>query len=197
MWDSRSHDPGSNPGRSININLKILDQTFVFDYTREYVKAVLSRARYPILMIELSEVRGSNPGRSTKLKVRCSEPRDRALSGDEAYFKLAANMDEWRSIDYNERLKQELRLLEKSPIREEGKKLILRYKSWRLANGVSVARTHREMLSQRLLCQQFGFKLDDVGEDSLIDVLAAIETTSLKLNTKNEYKRDLRLFLKM
>jgi len=50
------------------------------------------------------------------------------------------DMDEWRAIDYRERLEKELKALEKSNISEKNKKLILRYKNWRIADGVSFAK---------------------------------------------------------
>ena len=43
----------------------------------------------------------------------------------------------------------------------------------------------------------FDVELDKIDEDSLIDILAAIETQGWKLATVNEYKRDLRHFLRM
>ena len=106
-------------------------------------------------------------------------------------------MEAWRSIDYEKRLKQELRLLSNSPISDKNKKLILRNKNWRLANGVSVARVQREMVSLRILCERFDVELDRIDEDNLIDILAAIETYGWRLSTVNEYKLALRQFLKM
>ena len=106
-------------------------------------------------------------------------------------------MEEWRPIDYKRRLKKELELLERSPIPESNKKLILKYKNWRLANGVSIARVHREVITLRLLCEKFNVKLDKIDEENLIELLAAIETSGYRLSTINEYKRDLRMFLKM
>ena len=81
------------------------------------------------------------------------------------------NMDEWRAIDYESRLEKELKTLEKSNISENNKKLILRYKNWRIANGVSVARVHRELVSLRLLCQKFGIELEEVDEEKLLKFL--------------------------
>ncbi len=106
-------------------------------------------------------------------------------------------METWRSIDYEKRLKQELRLLSNSPISDRNKKLILRYKNWRLANSVSVARVQRELVSLRVLCERFDVELDRIDEDNLIDILAAIETYGWKLATVNEYKLALKQFLKM
>jgi hypothetical protein len=102
------------------------------------------------------------------------------------------DMDEWRSIDYKKRLEKELELLKKSNISESNKKLILRYKNWRLANGVSFARVHREIVSLRILCERFGVELEEIDKDKLIEILAEIEVANWKLSTKNEYRRDLR-----
>jgi integrase len=110
---------------------------------------------------------------------------------------MQVNMKEWRSIDYRGRLEKELNLLRRSPISETNKKLILRYKNWRLANSVSIARTHREVISLRLLCEKFDVELDKIDENSLLGILAEIETENWKLTTKNEYKKDLKLFLRM
>ena len=106
-------------------------------------------------------------------------------------------MDTWRSIDYEKKLRRELAALEKSQISDKNKKLILRYKNWRLANSVSVARVVRELVSLRVLCERFDVELDRIDEDNLIDILAAIETYGWKLATVNEYKLALKQFLKM
>ena len=50
-------------------------------------------------------------------------------------------MEKWRAIDYE----RELKRVEKSNIPEISKKLILRYKSHRIANGVSVAMNERDL----------------------------------------------------
>ena len=107
------------------------------------------------------------------------------------------DMDEWRAIDYRERLEKELKALEKSNISEKNKKLILTYKNWRIADGVSFARVYRELVSLRVLCERFGVELEEIDEEKLIELLAAIETAGWKLATKNEYRRDLRQLLRM
>lgn len=66
------------------------------------------------------------------------------------------DMDEWRSINYEKKLQKEIKLLKESLLSEVNKNLILRYMNWRLANSVSYARTQREVVSLRLLCQKFG-----------------------------------------
>jgi hypothetical protein len=100
------------------------------------------------------------------------------------------DMDEWRSIDYKERLEKELKALEKSNISENNKKLILRYKNWRIADGVSFARVHRELVSLRVLCERFGVELGEIDEEKLIEILAD-RGCWWKVSTKNE----LRVFL--
>jgi integrase len=107
------------------------------------------------------------------------------------------DMDEWRSIDYKARLEKELKALDRSNISESNKKLILRYKNWRIANGVSFARVQRELVSLRVLCERFEVEFEEIDEEKLIEILAAIETAGWKLATKNEYKRDLRQLLRM
>ena len=57
--------------------------------------------------------------------------------------KVIVDMNKWRSIDYKKELERELKRLEKSNIPEISKKLILRYKNHRIANGVSVAMNER------------------------------------------------------
>ncbi len=44
-------------------------------------------------------------------------------------------MEKWRSIDYNKRLRRELEKIQKSPISETNKKLILKYKNWRIGKA--------------------------------------------------------------
>lgn len=110
--------------------------------------------------------------------------------------KDSVDMGEWRSIDYESKLDKEIQLLEESPLSEVNRDLILRYMNWRLANSVSYARTQREVVSLRLLCQKFGADLSNMGEDALFDVLAGVRRAGYKLNTINEYKTGLKLFLK-
>ncbi len=106
-------------------------------------------------------------------------------------------MEKWRSIDYNKRLRSELEKIQKSPISETNKKLILKYKNWRIGKSVSVARVHRELVSLRILCERFGLELDKLDEDSVIEVLAEIEMQGYKLSTIKEYKLTLKQFLEM
>ena len=105
-------------------------------------------------------------------------------------------MEKWRAIDYERELKRELKRLEKSNIPEINKKLILKYKNHRLANGVSVARVWREIQSLRLLCERYGINLNELNEDILEELLAELELSKLSLNTINEYKKALKSFLK-
>lgn len=105
------------------------------------------------------------------------------------------NMDRWRSIDYERRLKRELDLLNRSDISERNKKLILKYKNNRLAKGISLARVHRELQSLRLLCEQYGVELEEINQDTLDELLANLELSGTKLSTINEYKKALRYFL--
>ncbi len=130
--------------------------------------------------------------------VTCMDASLQGLSCDKR-TKIVKRVDMkfWRPIDYERRLRDELRALERSPISEANKRLILRYKNWRLASGVSVARVHRELISLRKLCELFGVELAEIDEDELIEVLAAVETNGWKLATVNEYKLALKLFLKM
>jgi len=94
-------------------------------------------------------------------------------------------------------LKKELKILERSKISDRNKNLILKYMNYRLADGVSVARVHREIVSLRLLCEKFDVELEELDEDSLVVLLAKIETYGWKPATVNEYKRDLRMLLRM
>jgi hypothetical protein len=68
-------------------------------------------------------------------------------------------MKDWRSIDYKKRLEKESKILERSPISKENKRLILRYRNWRLANGVSIPRVLREVITLRVLCERFDVDL--------------------------------------
>ncbi|MEM2462505.1 MAG: hypothetical protein QXL05_07270, partial [Archaeoglobaceae archaeon] len=76
----------------------------------------------------------------------------------------AINLDRWRSIDYESRLNSEIKRIENSEIGEENKKLILQYMNYRLANGVSIARVQRELISLRLLCERYGLDLGRFDE---------------------------------
>ncbi len=51
-------------------------------------------------------------------------------------------------------LKRELRLLEKSKIEAATKNLILQFMNYRLANGLSIAKVHKELKSLRLICER-------------------------------------------
>ena len=104
-------------------------------------------------------------------------------------------MENWRSIDYESRLKREMAILEQSNISNKNKRLILRYKNHRLAKGISVARVHREVQSLRLICENFDVELDALDADSLDELLANLELSGAKLNTINEYKKALKYFL--
>jgi integrase len=106
------------------------------------------------------------------------------------------NMDEWRSIDYKERLKRELELLKNSKISEKNRQLILRYKNHRLAKGLSIARVHREVQSLRLLCERYEIDLGNMDGDELDELLAELELSSAKHSTVNEYKKAIKYFLK-
>lgn len=82
------------------------------------------------------------------------------------------DMDKWRSIDYRARLEKELKALERSRISDINKKLILRYMDWRIANSVSFAGIHRELVSLRVLCERFGVELGKIDEERLMEILA-------------------------
>jgi len=105
------------------------------------------------------------------------------------------DMNKWRSIDYEKRLKREVEILKKSGISENNKKLINRYRNHRLAKGVSIARVHRETQSLRLLCERFGVELDGLDQDSIEGLLAELELSDCGLSTINEYKKALKYFL--
>ena len=109
---------------------------------------------------------------------------------------MVVDMETWRSIDYEGRLKRELKLIESSPISEENKRLIRRYMNHRLARGVSVARIHREISSLRLLCEKFDADLENLNHESVEELLASVEMVYDKLNTVNEFKKALKYFLK-
>jgi hypothetical protein len=66
------------------------------------------------------------------------------------------DMNKWRSIDYEKRLKREAEILKKSGISEDNKKLINKYRDHRLAKGVSIARVHRKIQLLRLLMKGKG-----------------------------------------
>jgi transcription initiation factor TFIID subunit TAF12 len=85
------------------------------------------------------------------LEVRSRETKLQGLNSEREEKLLMVDMDEWRSIDYKERLEKELKTLEKSKISKSNKKLILRYKNWRIADGVSFAGVNRELVSLRTL----------------------------------------------
>ncbi|MEM2787541.1 MAG: tyrosine-type recombinase/integrase [Archaeoglobaceae archaeon] len=108
----------------------------------------------------------------------------------------AINLDRWRSIDYESRLNSEIKRIENSEIGEENKKLILQYMNYRLANGVSIARVQRELISLRLLCERYGLDLGRFDETSLNSVLAKLNISGLSLSTINEFKLALKGFLK-
>ncbi|MEM2325687.1 MAG: hypothetical protein QXK70_07495, partial [Archaeoglobaceae archaeon] len=108
----------------------------------------------------------------------------------------AVNLDRLRSIDYESRLNSEIKRIENSEIGEENKKLILQYMNYRLANGVSIARAHREIVSLRLLYERYGLKLSEVDELTINAVLAQLNCSNLSLSTINEFKLALKGFLK-
>ncbi|WP_290900238.1 site-specific integrase [Ferroglobus sp.] len=111
-------------------------------------------------------------------------------------MKAKVDMDKWRSIDYESRLLREIEKLKKSKISNKNKKLIIKYKNHRLANGVSAARVHREIQSLRLLCENHSVELDEIDDESLDEILANLELSGAKLSTINEYKKALKYFLK-
>ncbi|MFP3908478.1 MAG: tyrosine-type recombinase/integrase, partial [Archaeoglobaceae archaeon] len=106
-----------------------------------------------------------------------------------------ANSAQWRSIDYKKRLSREIELLKESEISESNKNLILKYKNHRLANGLSVARVHRELQSLRLICKKNEIELNNLNEYAIDEILADLELSDIKLNTVNEYKKALRYLL--
>ncbi len=106
-----------------------------------------------------------------------------------------ANSAQWRSIDYKKRLSREIELLKESEISENNKNLILKYKNHRLANGLSVARVHRELQSLRLICKKNEIELNNLNEYAIDEILADLELSDIKLNTVNEYKKALRYLL--
>ncbi|MEM0089654.1 MAG: hypothetical protein QW581_07765, partial [Archaeoglobaceae archaeon] len=105
-------------------------------------------------------------------------------------------MSNFRSIDYEGRLNSEIKRIENSEIAEENKKLIIQYMNYRLANSVSIARVHRELISLRLLCERYGLDLGRFDETSLNSVLAKLNISGLSLSTINEFKLALKGFLK-
>ncbi|MEM4291707.1 MAG: tyrosine-type recombinase/integrase [Archaeoglobaceae archaeon] len=108
----------------------------------------------------------------------------------------AVDMSNFRSIDYEGRLNSEIKRIENSEIAEENKKLIIQYMNYRLANSVSIARVHRELISLRLLCERYGLDLGRFDETSLNSVLAKLNISGLSLSTINEFKLALKGFLK-
>ncbi len=141
---------------------------------------------------------GSNPGPGVKAGVKrtVTEFDPLNISSDrDKNVTQKVNMDKWRSIDYEKRLKRELRLLEKSSISESNKRLILKYKNFRLAKGLSLARVHREVQSLRLLCEHYGVDLVRLDSDVLDELLANLELSGAKLSTINEYKKALKYLL--
>jgi len=108
---------------------------------------------------------------------------------------MVVDMETWRSIDYEGRLKRELKLIESSPISEGNKMLIRKFMNHRLARGVSVARTHREISLLRLLCERFNADLENLNKESVEEILASVEI-AYRPNTVNEFKKALKYFLK-
>ncbi|MEM2716765.1 MAG: tyrosine-type recombinase/integrase [Archaeoglobaceae archaeon] len=109
---------------------------------------------------------------------------------------IKVDMSNFRSIDYESRLNSEIKRIENSEIGEENKKLILQYMNYRIANGVSIARAHREIVSLRLLCERYSMKLNKIDETDLTAVLAQLNLSGLSLSTINEFKLALKSFLK-
>ncbi len=81
-------------------------------------------------------------------------------NSDDIKIVKRVDMDTWRSIDYERKMRRELATLEKSQISDKNKRLILMYKNWRLASDVSVAGVQRELVSLRVLCERFDVELD-------------------------------------
>ena len=146
-------------------------------------------------------VPGSSPGPGPPKGVRGTGTNFNPLNissekDNNVGLKVAVDMEKWRSIDYEKELKRELKRLEKGNISEINKKLIIKYKNYRLANGISVARVCREIKSLRLLCERYDLNLSELNEDILDELLAELELSSKSLNTVNEYKKALKYFLR-
>ena len=81
---------------------------------------------------------GSNPGPGANKGVERTETKFNSLN---TYFDREnsmvsrVDMDKWRFIDYERRLKREAEILKRSSISEINKKLINRYRNHRLAKG--------------------------------------------------------------
>ncbi len=140
-------------------------------------------------------VPGSSPGPGPLKNVRGTGKNFSPLNifsekDNNVGLKVAVNMEKWRSIDYEKELKRELKRIDKSSISETNKKLIIRYKNYRLANGISVARVCREIKSLRLLCERCNLNLSELNEDILDELLAELELSNQSLNTINEYKNE-------
>jgi len=79
---------------------------------------------------------------------------------------------------YDERLRKEVKLLEKSGIVEDNKLLILKFKRDLIAEGIGIARIARYMQTLRIVCERWKNKpFNEWDEDDLKDVLVEIETS--------------------
>ncbi len=98
---------------------------------------------------------------------------------------------------FNERLKREIELLEKSKIVEENKKLILKFKRDLIVEGVGIARIGRYMRTLRIVCERWKNKpFTEWDKDDIKDVLVKIETNGYTAQTINEFRKGLRKFFK-
>ncbi len=98
---------------------------------------------------------------------------------------------------FNERLKREIELLEKSKIVEENKKLILKFKRDLIVEGVGIARIGRYMRTLRVVCERWKNKpFIEWDKDDIKDVLVEIETNGYTAQTINEFRKGLRKFFK-
>lgn len=94
-------------------------------------------------------------------------------------------------------LEREVELLKASPINEQNKELILKFRRDLIASGIKPPRIVRYMKALRLICERYKNKpFPEWSVDDIKDVLAAIEYSDYAVQTINDFRKALRKFFK-
>ena len=100
--------------------------------------------------------------------------------------------------NYEKRLEGASKILTRSTIREEDKKLIRRFVERKVAEGVGVPRQEKYIRMLRLIAERYfekDYSFSSLKEEDVIAIIGKIESTSLSDWTKYDFKLVLKIFL--